>query len=428
MRARTDAGPAHRLRWIRGIFLPLAMGANACTLINQELPNEAPVLQASQVDTVRVSRGGRVALRVQASDEDDDPLEYAWSSFGAGTFSDTTTATTTWIAPSQIQGSSEFFLLVVTISDRQPDTEDVTETFGIEVTQRAPTLAVTTTDTAVSFQTSAVVIEAVAEDADGDPLTFGWELVEGEGLQLQIESPKSGRSSATLVALVPGDYLVAVETSDGADTTTVQIRVRVEEPLIPDGGRVTLDLPLEDGATRAFEIDAYEYPGLKGSIPLLADSWFEAARLCDDQGKRLCSAEEWQFACQGPEGLVFSSVDDPEELPRDFGRRFCNTGGEESLAASGSFPNCSSSLGVYDLIGNAREWLLDPGRIGRATFSSVQTGLVFDCSGDGISNPQAPLPPEGEFDIFSQAQIDSLLEDSRYAPYGDSGIGFRCCR
>ena len=214
------------------------MGANACTLINQELPNEAPVLQASQVDTVRVSRGGRVALRVQASDEDDDPLDYAWSSFGAGDFAgdflDPTTATTTWIAPSQIQGSSEFFLLVVTISDRQPDTEDVTETFGIEVTQRAPTLAVTTTDTAVSFQTSAVVIEAVAEDADGDPLTFGWELVEGEGLQLQIESPKSGRSSATLVALVPGDYLVAAKTSDGADTTTVQIRVRVEEPLTPD--------------------------------------------------------------------------------------------------------------------------------------------------------------------------------------------------
>ena len=210
------------------------MGANACTLINQELPNEAPVLQASQVDTMRVSRGGRVELRVQASDEDDDPLEYAWSSFGAGTFSDTTTATTTWIAPLQIQGSSEFFPLVVTISDRQPDTEDVTETFGIEVTQRAPTLAVTTTDTAVSFQTSAIVIEAVAQDADGDPLTFGWELVEGEGLQLQIEAPKSSLSSATLVALVPGDYLVAAETFDGADTTTVQIRVRVEEPLTPD--------------------------------------------------------------------------------------------------------------------------------------------------------------------------------------------------
>jgi formylglycine-generating enzyme required for sulfatase activity len=452
MRARTTSGSVLPLRWIRVMFLPLAMGVNACTLVNQELPNEAPVLQSSQVDTTLqelmptegqvlfccLNRGGSVELTVRASDEDDDPIEYTWSAFGAGSFTDSTSGSTFWIAPLEIQGSSESFLLIVTISDHQPDTEDVTETFLVRVTQSAPTLAVTTTDTVVSFGAAAIVVEAVAADADGDPLTFRWELVEeGGGLQLQIESPQPGHSSATLVALIPGDYLVAVEATDGADSVTVQIRVRVVEPFTPDGWSVSLDLPLEDGGSRAFEMDVYEYPGQRGSIPLLVDSWFEAARLCADRGKRLCSAAEWQFACQGPEESVFSSVDDPEMLPSAFGRRFCNTVGSEvagdnplaeSLAASGSFPNCSSSLGVYDLIGNAREWLSDPDRVGRATFSSVQTGLDFDCSGDGISAPLAPLPPVEEIDIFSQTQIDSLLEDSQYSRYGDSGIGFRCCR
>ena len=63
---------------------------SACSLIHQEQPNGAPVLQASTADTTRVHRGGRVLLEVRASDEDDDPLYYQWNALGAGDFTDMT--------------------------------------------------------------------------------------------------------------------------------------------------------------------------------------------------------------------------------------------------------------------------------------------------------------------------------------------------
>ena len=427
MCARTTAGPGLPLRWIR--FLPLALVVNACTLVNQPLPNEAPVLQASQVDTTRVRRGGTVSLLVQASDEDDDPLEYRWSVVGLGSppdavtgvgaFTDTSsTPTIEWIAPDSLR-ESKTFALTVTISDRQPDTANDSTTFLIEVTQSAPTIAVTPTDTTVFFRLPTIVkAVAVAEDPDGDFLAFSWKLLEGEGLLQQSEPPDT---NATLVPLFPGDYLVAVETDDNAATASAEIHVHVEEPIAPDGGSVTVDVAVDDTTTRVFEIDVYEYPGRKGSVPQLAESWFEAVRLCSEQGKRLCSSAEWQLACQGP--VHPSSIDDPEGVLADLGRESCNT----DLAESGSFPNCGSPFGVYDLIGNAREWLMDPGRVGVVTESSVLTGLDRYC---GISQPLVPLPPEEEFDILSQVQSDSLLNDagSPYSGYGESGIGFRCCR
>jgi hypothetical protein len=422
----------------------------SCSLFHQELPNEKPVLQVSQADTTRLSRGGRVALEVRASDADDDPLAYHWSAFGAGSFTDSSSALTEWIAPTEIFGNSEFFLIKVTITDRQCDLipvaadrqkcEDeikaIEETFLIEVVQSIPTLEVSTLDTSISFASPALVIDAFGADADGDVLTFEWEALEGRDPLLTVSAVAAGHSRARFLPLFPENHRLRIETSDGLETVRQEIPIEITAADIPEGGMVTIAVERSDGTTSSFEIDAFEYPNAKGEMPLRVENWFEAARLCEDQGKRLCRSPEWRTACRGAEGLTFSSPDDPNTLPANFGRRFCNVMGSEvageepsenDLAPSGSFPNCRSSAGVYDLTGNVSEWVED-----RDVFGDIVAGqalsyvqILAPCV--TIANLDTILFSE-DFDIRNQAHIDSLLEEITYTTYGSPGFGFRCCR
>ena len=48
--------------------------------------------------------------------------------------------------------------------------------------------------------------------------------------------------------------------------------------------------------------------------PVAKVTWQEAHEQCEAQGKRLCSAQEWEKACKGPLNFVYSYGDtfDPE--------------------------------------------------------------------------------------------------------------------
>ena len=223
-------------------------------------------------------------------------------------------------------------------------------------------------------------------------------------------------------------YHLLTTLTDGLDTVRTEIRLVVTAESPPDSGMVTLQL--ESGLS--YEIDVFEYPNRRGAIPLQASSWFEAARLCAARGKRLCAQPEWVNACRGEELQFYSSVDDPSQLPEFFGRRFCNTEGSEvaggnfeDLAASGSFPNCFSPFGVYDMTGNAAEWLQNINAFGERVGQFTRGSVVVSTTCQNVSNPQAELPVD--FDIHSQAAIDSL-DVVNYSPYLEESFGFRCCR
>jgi sulfatase modifying factor 1 len=122
-----------------------------------------------------------------------------------------------------------------------------------------------------------------------------------------------------------------------------------------------------------FCIDRFEYPNQKGEYPVILVSWPEAAALCDRQGKRLCTEDEWTFACEGEEATPY-----PYGYERDANACVCDhewraynlfafSPRDGALArdeldrlwqgaASGSRPRCRSSFGVYDLTGNVDEW------------------------------------------------------------------------
>jgi formylglycine-generating enzyme required for sulfatase activity len=141
-----------------------------------------------------------------------------------------------------------------------------------------------------------------------------------------------------------------------------------------------------DGDSRRFF--ALSAPGVK---PQGYISGRQAAQACLNSGKRLCSEREWRTACRGsantrypygdarkpnrcndrfkvldrhPVVRLFDEVaarDTPRSemwnLPWMNDPRLHQM--PDSVAASGEFPECTNDYGVYDMVGNLHEWLLD---------------------------------------------------------------------
>jgi formylglycine-generating enzyme required for sulfatase activity len=134
-------------------------------------------------------------------------------------------------------------------------------------------------------------------------------------------------------------------------------------------------------------IDKYEYPNKKGEIPYRNIPFTGAQGLCKKNGKRLCTVMEWQWACSGPEGLLYPYGPKMEEYK-------CNQDGARRLEPSGSRLECVGKFTVYDMTGNLSEWVTD----------SRGEALVMD-------------------DAKSQCQTVSPGMQGAAKPH----IGFRCC-
>jgi hypothetical protein len=153
--------------------------------------------------------------------------------------------------------------------------------------------------------------------------------------------------------------------------------------------------PAREKATDAKAcIDQFEFPDIPCVYPIVWVRAREAALICRDMGKRLCDAHEWEGACAGAleppdyrfdlaKGVspnvaiarmreahnekygahkVWAYGDHYEKgicASSSFKTPGCNggswTGCGSNTFPSGSFPDCHSALGVYDLHGNAAE-------------------------------------------------------------------------
>ncbi|MDE2706418.1 MAG: SUMF1/EgtB/PvdO family nonheme iron enzyme [Gemmatimonadota bacterium] len=449
----------------------LALGA--CSLLHDNLPNDPPTVHlarmtcqspgAASLDTLinsadavcRVQRGGEVRFEIRATDEDDDPVFYEWRAPAGGSFRDAQAQeTNSWFAPQTIVGSSEQFVVQVLVIDRNcdvvPDLADrqrcaedarvLIENFLVEVVQREPLLEVTT-DVTSAFSVPQIVIDAFGTDPDGDQLEYHWEPIAEDSLSIwseeAIRDEKTGRqigSHATVVAFFPGRHKLRVSASDGAANTEREIALHVSiEPPLPAGGTVHIVLP----TGQEYEIDAYEYPNSRGERPQSA-SFFQAARLCAAAGKRLCSPEEWTAACQAGQTRHFSSIDDLAAYDsRDhFGVRFCNVPGSafsyfssdptDQLAPSGSFPNCGSASGVFDLTGNIDEWTAALDDAGDLAVYVAASSVSASGACDGASLVST-LSIEGQ-DPYDLEVLAEIMADSPLQTYEQPLLGFRCCR
>lgn len=164
----------------------------------------------------------------------------------------------------------------------------------------------------------------------------------------------------------------------------------VEATVEGELGEMNQGFDWPDGSTTAVAIPR------TGAIPTTQLSWYQAYAACQNAGKHLCTVDEWRAACS-PEGARYPWGEEgaPEErcalvAPDN------ETPAPEGLSATGSHPDCAGPEGVFDMIGNAWEWV-DPGTTaqGRPTTAKVG-GAYYSGYGSGLCtvDPYVGHPPE----------------------------------
>lgn len=153
---------------------------------------------------------------------------------------------------------------------------------------------------------------------------------------------------------------------------------------------------------RRFCIDKFEYPNVEGQRPQSWMTWHDVKSACAAQGKRMCTRSEWTFACEGTEMKPYPYGDGyhrdrtacnfdnpmPAEIKdiHKVTRRDSPQGRllDGLLVPSGSMPRCVSPFGVYDMVGNIDEQIVN--EAGRPYISGLMSGHVF-----GVRNACRPM-------------------------------------
>lgn len=130
-----------------------------------------------------------------------------------------------------------------------------------------------------------------------------------------------------------------------------------------------------------FCVDEHEWPNRRGENPKVFVTYHEARAACESVGKRLCTEEEWTFACEGEEGAPYSRGYDRDPLkcnidrpwiPPDYDRLFSPTRPDLQEAELGRLwqglpsgaSSCVSPFGIHDMTGNVDEWTTSTRRSG----------------------------------------------------------------
>lgn len=200
-------------------------------------------------------------------------------------------------------------------------------------------------------------------------------------------------------------------------------------------------------------IDQYEFPNIPCEYPVVFPRANEAHALCQAVGKRLCDAHEWEGACAGnlipaekeyawgKERILMRNLHNANrKVTWAYGSKknhaVCATHSRKSpdCAASsyehcgsntfpaGSYPECVSPLGVYDLHGNAAEHMSLP----------LEPEQLTSRGGTGYTEMK------GSWFIFNS--YEAHIDDCRWRAPGWHGgwvkskdshrnfhLGFRCC-
>ncbi len=163
--------------------------------------------------------------------------------------------------------------------------------------------------------------------------------------------------------------------------------------------RADRELPGEQVMLDGYFIDQFAFPNEEGAIPVTSVSQSEAAALCAEKGKRLCTEFEWERACKGPDNRTY-------EYGEAYREETCRTGRPVALVPSGYLVGCQSDFGVHDMHGGPFEWTAD--QYGRG-FEKGEVVLRGGNARDGeVAGRCANLEPKN-------------------ANARSGTIGFRCC-
>ena len=157
------------------------------------------------------------------------------------------------------------------------------------------------------------------------------------------------------------------------------------------------ELEAEEVSLGAFEIDAYPYPNEPGKPAKVGVSHEEAARLCAERGKRLCSELEWERACKGADSATYP-------WGGKYDGKACPSQPDHVIGAR---PECKSGFGMFDSAGLVWEWTASDWKRGTPNGDKVLRGAASD----------------------KVSYLDARCAFAkRGSPHkSDQEVGFRCC-
>lgn len=107
-------------------------------------------------------------------------------------------------------------------------------------------------------------------------------------------------------------------------------------------------------------IETTEHREPDSELPMHFTSWTDATRICKAAGMRLCTASEWQFACEGEEmrPYAYGWERDANACNVDIMKGLGHVGRlVDHRSTPADHPNCVSPFGVHDMVGNVDEWV-----------------------------------------------------------------------
>jgi formylglycine-generating enzyme required for sulfatase activity len=167
-------------------------------------------------------------------------------------------------------------------------------------------------------------------------------------------------------------------------------------------------------------IDRYEAPNQEGVKPFAAQTAFQAVNYCKSVGKELCTHQQWNTACTGPQHKLYpygnvykrgTCNDDKtgwvwvpwETMGTPAWDKWCKE--QYKGEPSGNRPACVSDDGVYDMTGNVAEWVVEP------------------------KNPHGYVVKGGYWYGVLQGTPTCGFVNPAHAPgFNSYEFGFRCCK
>ena len=196
--------------------------------------------------------------------------------------------------------------------------------------------------------------KAADEKAEADRLAREKKAADDKAAAEKLAAEKNAKTEKIAAAAVPTQTPAGAACPDGMRPVAGGSFKMGTAPGDPMMGFDEKTLQAVDVA--AFCVDVFEYPNKRGTAPTASVGFADAKRMCEAQGKRLCTEAEWEKSCKGPGGAKWP-------YGNGFDANACNTeddiGDSRSLAPSGRFAKCRSGFGVADMAGNVAEWTSD---------------------------------------------------------------------
>ncbi len=189
----------------------------------------------------------------------------------------------------------------------------------------------------VSRKGKKVKLNGIGQDKNGNILEYRWDF-DNDG-KIDWSSKDNGMTEAVFQS-----YTTAVFSVMDSDSSISYDSIRII--ICPDD--------MQTVESKKFCIDTYEYPNKKGEIPVSNVTYTQAREICQKQGKRLCTPQEWESACRNEKGK------NSYPYGKNYIKERCNTLGnpvmENKVSKSGFFYDCHGDAGVFDMSGNVAEW------------------------------------------------------------------------